>query len=259
MLPLRDDLVPRRSPVVTYALIAINVLAFVWEASLVSVGYERVVFDWGLVPARFMHAPLEEIPRVFSSMFMHAPENWLHLGGNMLFLWVFGDNVEDALGHAKYALFYLLAGAAAAAAQIGIDPSSVVPMVGASGAIAGVLAAYGSLYPRAPVLVLNPVLPLWLFFGPMFRLPAWVIILEFFVMNLLSGLSTLGQKGGGVAFFAHVGGFVAGLILVRVFFDRRASEREKSWDGWTSPADGRRRDSRDGWQPRPPSRRTPGW
>ncbi|MSP26422.1 MAG: rhomboid family intramembrane serine protease, partial [Myxococcales bacterium] len=172
MLPLRDELATRRPPVITYALIALNVLAFVWESSLVGVGYERVVFDWGLVPARFMVAPLDELPRVVTSMFMHAPDNWLHLGGNMLFLWVFGDNVEDALGHGRYALFYFLSGFAAAGAQISIDPSSVVPMVGASGAIAGVLAAYGSLYPRSPITVLNPVLPLWLFFGPVFKLPA---------------------------------------------------------------------------------------
>jgi membrane associated rhomboid family serine protease len=235
MLPIRDQLPTRRAPIVTWSLIALNVLAFVWEASLVSVGHHKVVFEWGLVPGRFVHQPLTELATIFTSMFMHSPDNWWHLGGNMLFLWIFGDNVEDALGRGRYLAFYLLSGICAALAQILIGPSSLIPMVGASGAIAGVLAAYGSLHPSSPITVLNPVLPLWLFFGPFFRLPAWLVILEFFVMNLLSGLTTLGTRGGGVAFFAHLGGFVAGLVLVRLLFDDREQRRRQEWDEWQPP------------------------
>ena len=158
MLPIRDKLPTRRFPYVNYVLLAANILVFAWERLLIATGYNarELVFQWGLVPARFLASPLDESVTVLSSMFMHDPASWLHLGGNMLFLWIFGDNVEDALGHGRYALFYLASGIAAAAAQILIDPSSTMPMVGASGAIAGVLAAYGSLYPMSPVTILTP-------------------------------------------------------------------------------------------------------
>jgi membrane associated rhomboid family serine protease len=233
---------------VTWALIVANVLAYLWELALVGAGYGQVVFDWGLVPARFLRDPVAQLPTALTSMFMHAPEGWWHIGGNMLFLWVFGDNVEDALGRGRFLGFYLLSGVAAALAQIAIDPHSLVPMVGASGAVAGVLAAYGSLYPRAPVVVLNPVLPLWLFFGPFLRLPAWMIILEFFALNLWSGIGTLaspGAHGAGIAFFAHLGGFVAGLLLVRLLLPARPPGPERDpWDGWTPPTPTRPRAAR---------------
>src|SRR6185369_124014 len=158
---------------------------------------------------------------------------WLHIGGNMLFLWIFGDNVEDAMGHLRYIAFYLLSGVAAAAAQVFIDPSSGVPMVGASGAIAGVLAAYVSLYPRSPITVLNPIPILWLFFGLFLEVPAWLVIAVFFVVNLVNGLATGPAVQGGVAFFAHLGGFIAGLFLVRLFVrQRRDYDR---WSGWRPP------------------------
>src|SRR5262245_14716081 len=155
MLPLRDRLPARRTPVVNYLLLAANVLAFIWERSIIALGYSpnRLVYELGLVPARFVEAPAAEALNFFTSMFMHDPGSWAHIGGNMLFLWIFGDNVEDALGSLRYAGFYLLSGIAAGFAQIGVDPSSVVPMVGASGAISGVLAAYAVLYPRSPILV----------------------------------------------------------------------------------------------------------
>src|SRR5215208_6160825 len=161
MLPLRDRLPTRTAPVVTYLLIAANILCFFGERLMVMSGYgaARLVFDWGLVPARFFHAPVDETVTLFTSMFMHDPSGWAHIGGNMLFLWIFGDNVEDALGHARYLLFYVLCGFGAAFGQMLVGPDSMVPMVGASGAIAGVLAAYVTLYPRWPILVLNPVLP----------------------------------------------------------------------------------------------------
>jgi membrane associated rhomboid family serine protease len=174
-------------------------------------------------------------------MFLHDPSSLWHIGGNMLFLWIFGDNVEDALGRGRYLAFYLLCGVSAAGAQMLIDPGSLVPMVGASGAIAGVLAAYGSLYPRAPITVLNPIPILWLFFGFFLELPAWLVILEFFAVNVWYGFAAVGRGAStGVAFFAHVGGFVAGLFLVRVFApsgDRRDHDR---WTGFRPPPRGPR-------------------
>lgn len=227
MLPLRDRLPVRRTPVVTYLLIAANVLVYVAERFLAAtvVTPEVLVRDHGFVPARFMASPLLELPNVLSSMFMHDPSGLVHIAGNMLFLWIFGDNVEDALGRGRFLAFYLLSGVFAAGAQLLVDPGSTVAMVGASGAISGVLAAYGSLYPRSPVTVLNPIPFLWLPFGLTFTLPAWILILEYFALNFLNGLGSLGNSGGGVAFFAHLGGFLAGLVLVRFFFDGRAVAR----------------------------------
>jgi membrane associated rhomboid family serine protease len=222
MLPIRDRLPTRSLPVVNYLILAANVLMFLFERMAIQGGYPAHLFlqDFGLVPAELVAAPAQNVLTVFTSMFLHDPTGWLHLGGNMLFLWIFGDNVEDALGHWRYLAFYLLAGIAAAAAQIAIDPFSRMPMVGASGAIAGVLAAYGSLYPRVAITVVNPIPILWIFFGLLFDLPAWVVILEFFLVNLVNGLASTAQAvgaSGGVAFFAHLGGFVAGLFLVRLF------------------------------------------
>jgi membrane associated rhomboid family serine protease len=191
-----------------------------------------LLFDWGLVPAQIVRHPAEDAVNVLTSMFMHDPTSWVHIGGNMLFLWIFGDNVEDALGRGRYLAFYLLSGLAAATLQVVIDPSSPVPMVGASGAIAGVLAAYGSLYPRSPIAV-DFVPPLGLLLGFLIELPAWVIILEFFVVNLFNALGMLGGVAtGGVAFFAHVGGFIAGLFLVRAFLPRQAPRDHDRWDGF---------------------------
>jgi membrane associated rhomboid family serine protease len=237
MLPLRDRLPTRRVPIVTYALLALNILVFVWERLTIGMGYpaRRLVYEWGLVPGRFLEAPFGEAVTIVTSMFMHDPSGWLHVGGNMLFLWIFGDNVEDALGRGRYLVFYLLSGVAAASAQMLIDPHSNVPMVGASGAIAGVLAAYGSLYPRSPIVLLNPVIPLWFFFGIFIELPAWVVILEFFVFNVWNGLGSLGSQGGGVAFFAHLGGFVAGLLLVRVFISSISALEHERWRTFRTP------------------------
>jgi membrane associated rhomboid family serine protease len=245
---------------VNWLLIAANVGSFVWMQALLSVAGPRgqalraqeMLADYGLVPTRLVHQPIEALPSVFTSMFMHDPSGWAHIGYNMLYLWIFGDNVEDAMGSGKYALFYLLCGIFAALAQTVVDPSSTMPMVGASGAIAGVLAAYGSLYPRSPITVLNPILPLWFFFGITFELPAWVLILLFFVTNLFGGYASIGGTGGGVAFFAHLGGFVAGALLIRAFVkERREHER---WERFRSP-----RIPRGPYAPppRPPPRRDP--
>ncbi len=213
----------RRTPLVVYLLILANVLAYVGLDA-------RFVYQLGLVPARFVAHPESQIVTVFTSMFLHDPQSYLHLGGNMLFLWIFGDNVEDALGSLRFLLFYLLSGVAAAMAQILVDPGSAVPMIGASGAISGVLAAYGSLYPRAPITVVNPVPILWLFWGLFFDLPAWFVILEYFVVNLLNAVFSVSHRSGGVAFFAHLGGFVAGLFLVRLFMIGREAGRPARWD-----------------------------
>jgi membrane associated rhomboid family serine protease len=237
MLPIRDRIPTRRPALIVYLLIFVNVLAFVWSRALIHGGVDphRFIAGWGLVPARFLADPAGEAVTVFTSMFLHDPSGYGHIAGNMLFLWIFGDNVEDALGSLRFAAFYVLSGLVAAAAQIAIDPHATIPMVGASGAISGVLAAYGSLYPRSPITVLNPVPILWLVWGLFFELPAWVVILEYFVVNLLSAWFSVGQQGGGVAFFAHLGGFVAGLFLVRLFMIGRAAQAHDRWDHFVPP------------------------
>ncbi len=230
MIPIRDQLPTRIIPFVNYGLIAANVLCFLWQLAAMGVGYVDIVKDWGFIPARFLVDPVGDVGTIFTSMFMHG--GWMHLLGNMLFLWVFGDNIEDAIGHFRYVVFYLLAGLLAAASQMLIDPQSIVPMVGASGAISGVLAAYVSLYPRARVLVLFPIFILVTFL----EFPAWLVILEWFVLQILSGVTSLaGPPGqGGVAFFAHIGGFVAGLFLIRGFILGRGRQGYEAWHGWTA-------------------------
>jgi len=248
VLPLRDRLPTRGPAVVNWILILSNVAAFVWMQALLSVSSPRLhelratqmLLHWGLVPARILHDPIGALPTIFTSMFMHDPSGWAHLGGNMLYLWIFGDNVEDAMGSARYAFFYLACGLTAAFAQVFVDPNSVVPMLGASGAISGVLAAYGACYPRSPITVLNPIVPLWFVFGFVFQLPAWVIILEYFVVNLVSGLGSLGGSATGVAFFAHIGGFVGGILLVRLFMKGKVAREHSSWSQFRAPPRERR-------------------
>jgi membrane associated rhomboid family serine protease len=208
MLPVSDQNPTRTTPYVNYALIALNVVAFVYEWLLIAThGDSFVVSGYGLVPTRIWADPLGESFTIFSSMFMHG--GWGHLAGNMLFLWIFGDNVEDAIGHLRYLVFYLACGAGAAAAQVLTNTGSPAAMVGASGAIAGVLGAYLVLYPRAPVTVF-----VFIFF---ISLPAWFVIGEWFVLNLFGGVHALGLgSSGGVAFFAHIGGFLAGVLGVRL-------------------------------------------
>ena len=234
MLPLRDRL-PRRSPAyVTWTIILVNVLAFIWQSALWEVGYSGVINDYGFVPYRFLSAPVSEAFTLFTSMFMHG--GWAHLIGNMWFLWIFGDNVEDAMGSWRFLAFYLLGGIAATFAQLAVDPMSVVPMVGASGAVSAVMGGYLTLYPRAPITVLNPVPPLWFIFGLVLELPAWFIVLEWLVANLLGGFEALAANAsGGIAFFAHVGGFFAGLILIRIAMIRRRRVEADVWQGWRPP------------------------
>ena len=240
MVPLRDHIPTRRPPLIVYLLIFLNVIAFVWSYSLKGTGVDPTLI-LGLVPGRFMADPAREWVTLFTSMFLHDRSNLLHIGGNMLYLWIFGDNVEDALGSWRFLAFYLISGLLAAFAQIAIDPSSMIPMIGASGAISGVLAAYVTLYPRSPITVLNPVVILWLLWGLFLELPAWLIILEYFVINLVNAYLSLGRQEGGVAFFAHLGGFVAGLFLVRLFMIGRMALKHDRWQRFVPP---RRRDVR---------------
>jgi membrane associated rhomboid family serine protease len=234
MLPLRDINPIRTTPFVNYALILANVAAFVKLASLPP-WYEP---GYALVPARIVADPLGEAFTILTSMFMHA--NLTHLVGNLWFLWIFGDNVEDALGHGRYLSFYLLGGVVAAFAQVATSGASPIPMVGASGAIAAVTGAYLILYPRAPILIMNPVPLLWLFMGITLVVPAWIVVGEFFVMNVLMGVQTLGERAlsgddvakGGVAVFAHIGGFVAGVLAVKPMRRGRDATAHRAWDGW---------------------------
>ena len=225
MLPVRDYLPSRRVPFVNYAIIAINLAVFLLEE--LGGGPDAWSNTFGLVPAEMTSDPIAGAPYLLTHMFLHG--SLAHVAGNMLYLWIFGDNVEDALGHLRYAAFYLLSGLAAAAAQTLAAPHSQVPMVGASGAIAGVLGAYLLLYPRSPIAVINPVLILWIFWGLFIYLPAWFVLLEFFVVNLWDAMHPARGEAGGVAFMAHVGGFVAGLILLPLLRSEEAVHHDR-WD-----------------------------
>jgi membrane associated rhomboid family serine protease len=217
MIPLRDDRPTRTFAFVTVALILLNTVVFLHELSLPNPDRVEAFFaTFSLTPAHLTQAPSpDSCLTVFTSMFLHG--GWMHIIGNMLYLWIFGRNVEDSVGHFKFIIFYLLCGVAAAAAQVAIAPDSTVPMIGASGAISGVLGAYLLLFPRARVLVLFPI---WIFWR-VFSVPAPLLLVVWFAMQLLSGLAVLSMDiNGGVAFWAHVGGFVAGMLLIPIFKKR---------------------------------------
>jgi membrane associated rhomboid family serine protease len=235
MFPIKDQNPTRTFPFVNYLLIAANIAAYVWESLLIrQSGEAAIVTGYGLVATRLLTDPFGEGFTIFTSMFMHG--GLAHLGGNLLYLYIFGDNVEDSLGHGRYIGFYVLSGIVAAAAQILTGIDSPIAMVGASGAISGVLGAYIVLYPRAPILVINSIPLLWLFWGIFLSFPAWLVIGFWFVGNLLSGVSSLGMGDvGGVAFFAHIGGFVAGLLLVRPMLANRTRNESFQWSGWRPP------------------------
>jgi len=220
MLPVRDHLPTRSFPVVNYALIALNLAVFGLEA-----GGLVDVEALALVPSKLIAHPWASAPSLFAHMFLHAGLS--HVAGNMLFLWIFGDNVEDALGHARYVVFYIACGLCAAFAQVAASPHATASMVGASGAISGVLAAYAVLYPRSPITVVNPIPIMWLFWGLFMSFPAWLVILEFFLVNLWNAFQH-GSAAGGVAFVAHIGGFVAGLGLLPLLRTREPVE----YDPW---------------------------
>lgn len=223
MIPLHDDNPTNIFPLVTITFIAACSIVFFWQMSLGSAGNQAAIYSFGIIPAVLLNtaqlppalnlAPAELT--VFTSMFMHG--GFMHLAGNMLYLWIFGNNIEDSMGHGRFMVFYAVCGMAAVAGQTLQDPGSEIPMIGASGAISGVLGAYLLLYPRARVLVLIPLG----FFTQLVRLPAALVLGLWFVIQIVS--STLSGPGGGVAWYAHIGGFLAGLLLVPLFKRRKVS------------------------------------
>jgi membrane associated rhomboid family serine protease len=219
MIPLRDVIPSRTTPVITITLIALNVIVFIYELSL-GRRVEAFTLYYGLVPAAFSWVT------VFTSMFLHG--GFLHVAGNMLYLWIFGDNVEDRMGHGRFLAFYVLCGVAAALAQTISAPDSVIPMVGASGAVAGVMGAYFVLYPKSRIVTLVTLF----FFWQVIEVPAIFFLGVWFLMQFLSGVgsivSSVGSAAtGGIAFWAHVAGFVAGLSGVVVF--RRPERQRVEW------------------------------
>ena len=216
MLPLNDDNPTETTPVVTITFIVACVLVFFYQSSLPRGLSEAFVFQYGAIPALiFGHAPppsewVSNPPSAtfLTSMFLHG--SWMHLFGNMLYLWIFGNNIEDVMGRFRFVVFYVTCGILAALAHAVTDPASTIPMVGASGAISGILGAYLLLFPRAHVLLLAPVVGFT-------YVPAGFVLGFWFVMQILSGGASLGSHGGGVAFFAHVGGFLAGMALIGLF------------------------------------------
>lgn len=225
MFPLRDDNPTSTLPVITVGLIGLNILVFLYQLTLGPGEAELFIYQFGAIPAAvfgYQNLPSElvAIPAtmsVLTSMFLHG--GFMHLIGNMLYLWIFGNNVEDAMGHFRFLLFYLLTGIAASMSHFLMDVDSAIPTIGASGAISGVLGAYILLYPRAQVLV-------FIFLGIFIRvmyIPAGIVLGFYFILQLFQGTLSLGQEGGGVAWFAHIGGFVAGLLLVGLFKRRSVS------------------------------------
>ena len=213
MFPIGDDDTARRTvPLVTYALVALNVLFFFVEMS----GGEAFIGKWAFVPSRFLANPAGDFLTLFTSMFMHA--GWLHLGGNMLYLWIFGDNVEDRFGHSKFLIFYLLCGLAATFAQLAFSLGSHVPNLGASGAIAGVLGAYVLLFPQGRVRVLQG--------QQVIQVPALIVIGLWILLQFFSGIGSIANTAqtSGVAYMAHIGGFVAGFVLTFLFRGSRGEQ-----------------------------------
>ena len=225
MLPLRDFIPTRRFPVLTVSIIVVNIMAFAYELLAEAGGtLDQTFYTMGVVPFEVTHNFGPAVALSFlTSMFLHG--GFMHIAGNMLYLWIFGNNVEDSMGRGRFLVFYLIAGITASAAQVLASPSSPVPTIGASGAIAGVLGAYIVLFPNARVQTL-----IFLgYFARMAHLPALLVLGFWFVLQLFNGLMAFGvAQAGGVAWFAHVGGFVAGLLLVRLFtLGRRRSRWEE--------------------------------
>jgi len=227
MFPIGDDDSQRRTfPVLTVLLIAANVAVFLFQQSLGAVGFERFVKAFGTIPYEITHGtdvgvqgPSPIYLTLLTSMFMHA--NWMHLFGNMLFLWIFGDNLEDRMGRGKFMAFYLLCGLAADAAQILMNPDGMLPGIGASGAIAGVMGGYLLLFPNARIRTLSR-------YG-VTEVPAWMMLGFWILTQVLAGVSTFGgREMGGVAYAAHVGGFIAGLVLVKLFVPQEVQERRRA-------------------------------
>jgi membrane associated rhomboid family serine protease len=225
MFPIQDSVPTRSVPVVTRALVLINVLALFFELMLPRQGLEQIFYLFGIVPARITHPswaadvgfPAGTYWTIITHQFLHG--SWLHLIANMWTLWIFGDNVEDRMGSLRFAIFYLICGSTAGLTQVLTNPDSTIPSVGASGAIAGVLGAYLMFFPTARLIVLFPIF----FFPFFFEVPAVLYLVLWFFINLFSGTAALvgPQEVGGIAWWAHVGGFVSGMLLCRLFTRRR--------------------------------------
>ena len=217
MFPLRDVIPSRTTPYITVTIIVLNALLWLVEISMPRQELNDFLFQNGIVPAAF------SAPTLVTSMFLHG--SWSHVIGNMWYLWIFGDNVEDRVGHGRFVVFYLLCGIAAAVGQVAMDPQSALPMIGASGAIAGVMGAYFVLYPQSRVLTLVPLF----FYYEIFEVPAIFLLGFWFLMQLFSAgaIATMASTGGGVAFMAHVAGFIVGLIGVFVF--RKPERPQERW------------------------------
>jgi membrane associated rhomboid family serine protease len=219
VIPIRDVIPSRTTPIVTVLFILINAVVFLYQQTLPERELLQFFSTYALIPAAF------HLQAVFTSMFMHG--GWMHFLGNMLFLWIFGDNVEDRVGHLRFIAFYLLCGAAAALAQIWMNPLSRIPMVGASGAIAGVMGAYFVMFPHSRVLTLVPIV----FYIELIEIPAIFFLGFWFLLQFLYGVGSLGvttaQDVGGVAFWAHIAGFASGVILIFAF--RRPERRRAEW------------------------------
>jgi membrane associated rhomboid family serine protease len=236
MLPLRDNIPARRYPGVTFGLVALNVFAFLYELRLGS-DLEVFLFRWGLVPVRYTHLEIaqffslpQQLLPFFTSQFLHG--GWTHLLGNLWILWIFGDNVEDRVGHGRYLLLYLCGGAMAGLLHVTVSANSSAPTIGASGAVAVVMGAYFRFYPQARVTTLIPPF----FLGPFLELPAVLFLGVWFLIQFFSGtLSLLTHPGhiGGIAWWAHIGGFLFGALTCHIFADspvrRRPEEREGDW------------------------------
>jgi membrane associated rhomboid family serine protease len=222
MIPLYDTVRTRKFPFINILIIVLNVLAFLYELQLGSSALERFIFTWGSVPADLTANLAGTWPTIFTSMFLHG--GWFHLLSNMWFLYIFGDNVEARLGGIRYLIFYLLSGVAAVFLQAYLLPSSSVPMIGASGAIAGVLGAYLISFPRSRIASLVPIL----FIFTIIEIPAAIFLVLWFLSQLYSGLFSIqGAAASGIAWWAHIGGFVFGVVMVS-FFVRR-SIRRNNW------------------------------
>lgn len=224
MFPLYDDNPTEINPVITIGLIIICILVYLWQSSLGQELGQAIIYSLGMIPAVLFNGTelssgLYIVPAeitVLTSMFMHG--SFMHLAGNMLYLWIFGNNIEDSMGHFRFILFYLLCGTAAALTQATIDPHSEIPMIGASGAVSGILGAYLLLYPHAKVLVVIPIIIII----KTFRIPAMFVLGMWFIMQLISSSNTVSGEGG-TAWWAHIGGFVAGIILIPFFKHRHVS------------------------------------
>ncbi|MBS4032402.1 MAG: rhomboid family intramembrane serine protease [Clostridiales bacterium] len=216
MIPLKDSPKTRTFPYVNVSIIIINIIVFIRQLAMTNPELQSFVFTYGLIPQAVTEALTQGhfsaiITPLLTYQFMHG--GWLHIGSNMLYLWVFGDNIEDRVGHSKYLLFYLLVGSLAGFAQIAIDTGSTVPIIGASGAVAGVLGAYLVSCPRARVLALIPVFIIF----TLAEVPAVIFLGFWFILQIFSGIASIGAAGVSIAFWAHIGGFVAGLVLVGLF------------------------------------------